>query len=85
MEIPVAIGIDWNMIDTFLDYDIEEGDEINFLCENRQDGNLFSDGPVFNFNGKRIPSYIMFVLDCVQRSIQKSNSSPIIFLHSSRI
>ena len=60
-ELPVATGIDWEAINTTLDYDIEEGKEIRFLRENRGDGNIFPEGPpVCDFNGTKIPSFVTF-------------------------
>ena len=58
MEIPVSTGIDWDNINMSLNYDIQDGEEIKFLKENRGDGQVFPEGPVCHFKGKSVPTFV---------------------------
>ena len=58
IDIPSMAGIDWDAINTSINYDIEDGEEINFLRNNRGDGEIFPEGPVCDFKGKKIPTFV---------------------------
>lgn len=55
MDIPSAAGIDWDAINSSINYDIEDDQEVNFLRNNRGDGAIFPEGPVCDFKGKKFP------------------------------
>ena len=59
-DIPVSTGVDWNAVEDELNSNIEEGDEIRFLNNNTGSGKMFPGGPICNFKGKDIPSFVTF-------------------------
>ena len=59
-EIPSASGIDWKAVDINEDYAIKEGEEVKFFRDNRGEGGMFPEGPVCQFKGKTIPSFVTF-------------------------
>ena len=54
LETPTVTGIDWDAINASMEYNIEEGQEVQFLHSNRGEGSIFPEGPVCNFKGKKI-------------------------------
>ena len=54
-ELPVMTGLDWNAINDTMNYDINEGDEVEFICVNSGTGNILPEGPCCQFRGKDIP------------------------------
>ena len=58
LELPVVTGIDWEKINSTLNYDFNEGEEIKFLRENKGDGHIFPEGPICDLKGKRIPTFV---------------------------
>lgn len=59
-DIPVATGVDWKAFTSNLHADFDDGDEIKFLKNHRGSGNIFPEGPVCQFRGKKVPSFVTF-------------------------
>ena len=60
MTFLLPLALDWNDINSSIEYSIQEGEEIQFLCNNHGSGNIFPEGTVHNFKEKSVPSFITF-------------------------
>ena len=60
-DVLVEMGIDWNLLHQIADIDNLDDDElIDFLATHHGQNKLFPGGPVCNFKGKEVPSYVTF-------------------------